>query len=228
MSRSRTPAAASREIDVTSYAELVLAPQAADVAHPAFSKLFVETEYLAEVGAILATRRRRVADASRKSGLRTSPSSTASAVGKPEFETDRARFLGRGGSVRTADRGDRRTAALEHGRHRARSGLRPAPACADRAWRDRAHCLLDGGRIISRGAARPHRQASRHHRLRAGGHSGLDPGAGAAPSPRNRSGRGRAMFQRLAGHLLYCSADLAALLRRHPSRRRRAVGALAH
>ena len=36
-----------REIDVTSYAELVLAPQAADVAHPAFSKLFVETEYRA-------------------------------------------------------------------------------------------------------------------------------------------------------------------------------------
>jgi cyclic beta-1,2-glucan synthetase len=38
----------AREIEVTSYAELVLAPQAADVAHPAFSKLFVETEYLAD------------------------------------------------------------------------------------------------------------------------------------------------------------------------------------
>ena len=33
-------------------AEIVLAPQAADIAHPAFSKLFVETEYLADVGAI--------------------------------------------------------------------------------------------------------------------------------------------------------------------------------
>ena len=49
----------TREIEITSYAELVLARQAADVAHPAFSKLFVETEYLADVGAILATRRRR-------------------------------------------------------------------------------------------------------------------------------------------------------------------------
>ena len=48
-----------REIEITSYAELVLAPQAADVAHPAFSKLFVETEFLSDVGALLATRRRR-------------------------------------------------------------------------------------------------------------------------------------------------------------------------
>jgi cyclic beta-1,2-glucan synthetase len=48
-----------REIEVTSYAELVLAPQAADLAHPAFSKLFVETEFLPLAGAILATRRRR-------------------------------------------------------------------------------------------------------------------------------------------------------------------------
>ena len=37
----------TREVEVTSYAELVLAPQAADVAHPAFSKLFIETEHLA-------------------------------------------------------------------------------------------------------------------------------------------------------------------------------------
>ena len=48
-----------REIEVTSYAELVLGPQPDDVAHPAFSKLFVETEHLAGLGAILATRRRR-------------------------------------------------------------------------------------------------------------------------------------------------------------------------
>ena len=48
-----------REIEITSYAELVLAPQASDVAHPAFSKLFVETEFLSDVGALLATRRRR-------------------------------------------------------------------------------------------------------------------------------------------------------------------------
>ncbi|MGA2793444.1 MAG: glucoamylase family protein, partial [Roseiarcus sp.] len=87
------------EIEVTSYAELVLATQAADVTHPAFSKLFIETEHLAGLGAILATRRRRAP---------TEPELWAAhlavvggeVVGKREFETDRARFLGRGGSIR--------------------------------------------------------------------------------------------------------------------------------
>ena len=43
------------EIDVTSCAELALAPQAADSAHPAFSRLFVQTEFLAASGTLLAT-----------------------------------------------------------------------------------------------------------------------------------------------------------------------------
>ncbi|HSD74246.1 MAG TPA: glucoamylase family protein, partial [Steroidobacteraceae bacterium] len=47
-----------QDIEVTSYCELVLAPPAADTAHPAFSKLFVQTEYVRRLGAILATRRR--------------------------------------------------------------------------------------------------------------------------------------------------------------------------
>ena len=90
-----------REIDVTSYAELVLAPQAADVTHPAFSKLFVETEYRAEVGAILATRRRRAASEPEIWAAHLAVVDSG-AVGKPEVETDRARFLGRSRSVRTA------------------------------------------------------------------------------------------------------------------------------
>src|SRR6185436_15008959 len=48
---------APRDIELTSYAEIVLAPPAADAAHPAFSKLFVQTEFLAGSGAIVATRR---------------------------------------------------------------------------------------------------------------------------------------------------------------------------
>ena len=48
-----------REIELTSYAEVVLAPDAADAAHPAFSKMFVQTEFDADVGALLATRRLR-------------------------------------------------------------------------------------------------------------------------------------------------------------------------
>ncbi len=89
-----------REIEVTSYAELVLAPQAADVAHPAFSKLFVETEYLADVGAVLATRRRRAPNEPEIWAAHLAVVD-GEAVGKPEVETDRARFLGRGCGVRT-------------------------------------------------------------------------------------------------------------------------------
>ncbi|MGH9482115.1 MAG: glucoamylase family protein, partial [Terriglobales bacterium] len=48
-----------REIDLTSYAELVLATPAADLAHPAFGKLFLETEYLPANTAILCSRRSR-------------------------------------------------------------------------------------------------------------------------------------------------------------------------
>ena len=89
-----------RDIEVTSYSELVLAPQATDDAHPAFSKLFVETEFVQEAGALLATRRRRSS---------TEPEVWAAhhavveggSVGDLEFETDRAAFLGRGGSVQT-------------------------------------------------------------------------------------------------------------------------------
>src|SRR5207247_10701445 len=52
----------TREIELTSYAEVVLVPPAADAAHPAFSNLFVQTECLPELDVVLATRRRRSAD----------------------------------------------------------------------------------------------------------------------------------------------------------------------
>ncbi|MGZ6016226.1 MAG: glucoamylase family protein, partial [Phenylobacterium sp.] len=88
-----------RELEVTSYTELVLAPPAADVAHPAFSKLFVETEHLGGIGALLATRRRRTPTEPEVWAAHLAVVDGA-AIGKREFETDRARFLGRGGSVR--------------------------------------------------------------------------------------------------------------------------------
>src|SRR4029079_10926763 len=49
----------TRELDVTSYAEIVLAAAAGDLAHPAFGKLFVETEYLPDSEALLCHRRPR-------------------------------------------------------------------------------------------------------------------------------------------------------------------------
>jgi cyclic beta-1,2-glucan synthetase len=89
-----------REIEVTSYTELVLAPHMADVAHPVFSKLFVETEHLPGIGALLATRRRRDTADSEIWAAHLAVVD-GEIIGKLEFETDRARFLGRGRSIRS-------------------------------------------------------------------------------------------------------------------------------
>ncbi len=87
-----------RDLEVTSYSELMLAPPAADAAHPAFSKLFVQTEYAAKVGAILATRRRR-SPAEPQIWVAHHAVIEGESLGKPELETDRARFLGRGRDI---------------------------------------------------------------------------------------------------------------------------------
>jgi cyclic beta-1,2-glucan synthetase len=90
----------ARQIELTSYAEIVLAPHATDAAHPAFAKLFVETEFVAGPGALLATRRPRSPDE-----IPVWAAHVAVVEGETEgdvqFETDRARFLGRGRGVRT-------------------------------------------------------------------------------------------------------------------------------
>jgi cyclic beta-1,2-glucan synthetase len=91
----------AREIDVTSYAELVLAPPSADEAHPAFSKMFVVTDFLPELGVIIATRRRRSP---------TDPEVWAAHIAVVEgedtapiqIETDRAKFIGRGRDIASA------------------------------------------------------------------------------------------------------------------------------
>ncbi len=89
----------TRDIEITSYTELALGPQGADVAHPAFAKLFIETEYLEDFGAILATRRKRTPSEPELWAAHLSVAN-GEAVGRPEFETDRSRFLGRGQGVR--------------------------------------------------------------------------------------------------------------------------------
>ena len=91
----------ARELQVTSYAELSLAPQATDVAHPAFANLFVQTEFVAEVGAVLATRRRR-SNEDAAVWVAQVVVVEGETVGDLQYETDRARFLGRGHHVRTA------------------------------------------------------------------------------------------------------------------------------
>jgi cyclic beta-1,2-glucan synthetase len=88
-----------REIDFTSYAEVVLAPQAADEAHPAFSNLFVETEFVAEQETLLASRRPRSEEDPRLWLAHVCAADTEGG-GALQFESDRARFLGRGRGVR--------------------------------------------------------------------------------------------------------------------------------
>ncbi len=89
----------AREIELTSYAEIVLTTPAADAAHPAFAKLFVQTEFVPEVGALLATRRRRDAHDPEVWAVHMAVVE-GEAVGALQYETDRARFLGRGREVR--------------------------------------------------------------------------------------------------------------------------------
>ncbi|MHB1049706.1 MAG: GH36-type glycosyl hydrolase domain-containing protein [Bacteroidota bacterium] len=91
-----------REIDVTSYAEVVLTQPAADKAHPAFSKLFVQTEFIEEINALLATRRRRSPDEQEIWAAHLLVVEGES-VGTVQYETDRARFLGRGRHLRSPD-----------------------------------------------------------------------------------------------------------------------------
>lgn len=85
-----------RRLDLTTYSEIVLAPHAADCAHPAFNKLFVHTEILKARRALLAFRR---------SSVDLEPSVWAGQVlasekaRKPTFETSRMHFIGRGRSL---------------------------------------------------------------------------------------------------------------------------------
>ena len=90
----------AREIELTSYAEIALAPQAADAAHPAFQNLFVQTEFVPDIGALLATRRPRSKD-ERPIWAAHVAAVEDEAEGVIQYETDRARFLGRNRSVRS-------------------------------------------------------------------------------------------------------------------------------
>jgi cyclic beta-1,2-glucan synthetase len=93
--RSRQP----RVIEVTTYAEVVLAPAIADELHPAFSNLFVQTEIVREQQALLCTRRARSSEESPLWMFHLVAVHQAD-VDAISYETDRARFLGRGNTPR--------------------------------------------------------------------------------------------------------------------------------
>ncbi len=89
-----------REIEVTSYAEVVLAPPADDDAHPAFQNLFVRTEFVPTLDAIIGTRRPRESDDPQIWAAHVMAVRGGETVGALQCETDRARFLDRGRGVR--------------------------------------------------------------------------------------------------------------------------------
>ena len=83
-----------REFELTNYAEVCLNDRKADQAHPAFAKLFLETEFDPRCGALLARRRPR---SSKEQPVWAIHASAASVLANEiEYETDRMRFLGRG------------------------------------------------------------------------------------------------------------------------------------
>jgi len=92
--RSRT----RRAIDVTSYAEVVLASPAGDALHPAFSNLFVQTEIIRERQAIVCTRRPRSLE-ERPPWMFHLMAVHGADIGEISCETDRMQFIGRGRTV---------------------------------------------------------------------------------------------------------------------------------
>ncbi len=196
----------ARTIEITSYAELVLCRAADDIAHPAFAKMFVQTEREGpgDNGAILATRRRRTSSEPEiwVAHLLVADNG-AHAI---QVETDRARFLGRGRSARNA-------AAMDGGKLsgtlgtvldavfslRCRVTVAPGATARVAFW-----TMAAGTREALAGAIDKHRDAAAFDRastlawtqaqvqLR---HLGISPGDAD-------------LFQTLAGHLVFAGPSL--------------------
>jgi cyclic beta-1,2-glucan synthetase len=89
-----------REIELTSYGEVVLTTAGADRAHPAFQNLFVETEWLPAQCAVLASRRPRASNEHRPWCAHVVATGHES-ITAVSCETDRAQFIGRGRTVQS-------------------------------------------------------------------------------------------------------------------------------
>jgi len=97
MNRSRK----RRYVEVTSYAEIVLAAPMADAVHPAFSNLFVQTEIIPQRNAILCTRRPRSVDEATPWMFHLMKAHNAE-ITDISYETDRSRFIGRTNTIHHA------------------------------------------------------------------------------------------------------------------------------
>ena len=98
----------SRTVDLTSYVELSMAPHNADRQHPAFNKLFIQTEAVPDAGALLAYRRSRHPD---DPPIFVAHRLTPGMDAPLRFETDRRVFVGRGRTLTLAP-GERREVSV--------------------------------------------------------------------------------------------------------------------
>lgn len=92
--------AASRRLQVSTYAEVVLTPSDADQSHPAFSKLFVHSELASNMNALIFERRAR-SPQEKSPAMMHRLLSDSDAVTLVGYETDRAKFMGRNGSIQS-------------------------------------------------------------------------------------------------------------------------------
>ncbi|MEW5827537.1 MAG: glucoamylase family protein [Chloroflexota bacterium] len=88
-----------RSLQLTSYGEVILAPHDVERRHPAFNRLFIESDYLEESQTLLFHRRARSAK-EKPVFLAHTVASNNGKVSITGFETDRAQFLGIGGTSR--------------------------------------------------------------------------------------------------------------------------------
>ena len=85
----------SLNIEITSFAELVMAEQNADLSHPAFNNLFISTEYDKERESLIAHKKPRESNENELYVFKTF-STTSSEFTNTQFETNRNTFIGRG------------------------------------------------------------------------------------------------------------------------------------
>ncbi|KPN90561.1 GH36-type glycosyl hydrolase domain-containing protein [Pseudomonas nunensis] len=85
----------AKSLEITTYAEVVLAGPDTDAMHPAFSKLFVQSELLLPLQAIVCSRRPRASDEPTPWMCHLLAAHDVD-IEDISYETDRARFIGRG------------------------------------------------------------------------------------------------------------------------------------
>ena len=198
----------TRTLDLTSYAEVVLAPPDADIAHPAFSNLFVETSALPERDALLCARRPRAGgepDLPAPHAERPRPRRPGHAVGDQPRPLHRPRP-----HARDIAGDDQRRAALEH--DRGRCSIRSC-RCASSCGCRRAEPL---GLRSSPGSRSPRRRrrglAEKYHDRRAVARALALAGTHSQIELRHfgLTVEDTIRFQRLGGRLLYGDPRLRA------------------